>query len=115
MHTGHGGAVDFPMSVTVDLRTEHPNGVALNQLKWTVHSNGFRDYTVGGSNDGSTFTTLATLKMNGFGSGMSDGTIYTNDWENDARYTFYQVTILNIRDDQHKQGWAVYSWQWNYV
>ena len=80
---------------------------------------------------------LATLKMNGFGSGMSDGTIYTTDWENDARcaahasashwllarlirrdlcrYTFYQVTILNIRDDQLKHGWAVYSWQWNYV
>uniref|UniRef100_A0A7S3B3X5 F5/8 type C domain-containing protein n=1 Tax=Haptolina ericina TaxID=156174 RepID=A0A7S3B3X5_9EUKA len=120
MHTGHGGTIDFPLVITVDLRTSSsgsafPDGIALNQLKWTVHVNGFRRYEVYASNDGSTFDKLATLDMNGSGSGMGDGSIYTNNWTNDKKYRWYRVSILTNSGTTGKGGWAVYTWQWNRV
>ena len=116
MHTGHGGAADFPMYIVIDVSSGYPGGLALNQLQWTVHSNGFGSYSVEGSNDGgSSWVSVADVNMNGAGSGNADGAVHTDDWTNNVAYVRYRVVIRDYNNAGGVGGWAVYTWQWNRV
>ena len=112
MHGGHSGS-GFPITLTIDLRGDYSAGVALNTLKWGVHSNGFGSYSVDASNDGSDWTTLANLNMNGGGSGMSEGEAFTNTWSNSVPYTFWRAVISDTDNAGGKGGFAAYTWQWS--
>ena len=53
--------------------------------------------------------------MNGWNSGVLDGTIHTDTWTNDERYLHYRVVIRDNDNAGNRHGYAVYAWQWNRV
>ena len=124
IHTGGDGASNtnqWPLYINVDLSSQYPDGLALNQLQWNVNTNGFGNYEVHGRNsDGDSWTLITTQLVNGFNSGMTNGDTVTNTWQNEIKYTQYQVRILDTLTsaggtaNQYK-GYAVFSWQWNRI
>ena len=118
MHTGHdtGSGSQWPLYVNVDLTSKYPDGLALNQLKWGCHVNGFGTYEVQARNSPSeAWTTISTEHMNGSGSGLPEGTMHTDNWTNNMKYKYYRLKITDCNNSGGKCGWAVYSWQWNRV
>ena len=117
MHTGHdsSAADQWPLIVAVDLSSVYPNGLALNQLQWETHHNGFGTYEVQAKDTGGSWVTLSSEHMNGYGSGLDENRVHTDAWSNDVRYTQYRVKIMDCDNSGRLCGWAVYSWQWNRV
>jgi len=118
IHSGHttDSSSQWPLYIVVDLRSQYPSGLALNELQWSVHVNGFGTYQVQGRNGaGSNWVTISTQNMNGVGSGISDGTIHTDSWSNDVRYTWYRIAITDCNNAGGRCGYASYAWQWNRI
>ena len=45
----------------------------------------------------------------------SEGEVHTDDWSNDMQYKYYRVVIRDNNNAGGLGGWAVYTWQWNYI
>ena len=103
-----------------------------------MHGNGFYHYDIEGSYDttawadgdnegnsdnsytpqvmqGSWVTLASNLEMNGYGSGMSEGSVLTNTFSNDVNYRKYRVIIRDMTPSGGQGGWAVYTWKWDRI
>lgn len=129
-HDGHNGSPDdYPAYIAIDFGQSK----AVNRLKIFLHANSFGYFDLEGSNDAGsgsfhnsgnwialTFTTSNNSSNNqnagGTGSGLSEGSSLTFEYNNNVPYRYYRMKIKdNSRPAQtlgtSYGGWASYYWE----
>jgi hypothetical protein len=130
LHDGHDGAPgDWPAYIAIDLG----NAEAVNRLKLWIHVNSIGNFKLQGSNDAGTgdfynqgtwtdipfvSSSYSTNYQNagGYGSGISDNTSIEFTYNNDAKYRYYRLDILDVSNPGSSGltegiGWANYGWE----
>ena len=130
-HDGHdGNPADYPAYVSVYLGEVRK---AVNRLNIVVHGNSFGFFELQGSNNAGTsgtynsgqWTSLPFVTSNnssnnqnagGQGSGLSDGTVLTFQYDNNIAYQSYRLWIKDNSIPSESvgtryQGWATYYWE----
>src|SRR6056300_574941 len=131
-HDGHDGSpADWPAYIAIDFGAGIKKPI--NRLDIVIHGNSFGYFELQGSNDAGTgtfydsgtWTSLTFVTSNnsqnnqnagGSGSGYSDGTRLTFQYNNNQNYRYYRFWIKDNSTPSQSigtklDGWAIYYWE----